>query len=402
MTLIISGPGFSGKSEFIKSRGAGLVDFGPDFEVHFLAPAIKNPSVLEEEGAILHANMSGVRMKEGTPSQALFARIAAQETTHAVLLVTPQTLLLERIHLLGAASGRTSEQLKVADTQASGNLEVYFARMLGYFDALNVPVTLIESQPDGFAHLDRADINATLAKEVTQTKTTYSRGAIKALLEEASYARYHRVELPFGLRARGQAVSERFPLFFPKDMTGWSMLDIGSAHGAFAFEAERRGATVTAYERSPDRLAFSKKLGEILGSNVALESHDFLEIDTPERYDMVLLANVLHHLPDAEIALRKAIAITKRALVIEYPTLQDPKFAEQEMKMNVGPVLSDNIHLFSRVSLYPSSNEGRVIAICTPIRDRAPVIWPTRNPQNKGGSPRPAHERDTAPPRAKG
>jgi 2-polyprenyl-3-methyl-5-hydroxy-6-metoxy-1,4-benzoquinol methylase len=61
---------------------------------------------------------------------------------------------------------------------------------------------------------------------------------------------YHTVELPGGLVTPGsydyRAVVPNFG--FPVDMTGMSVLDIGSATGFWAFEFERRGARVTSVE----------------------------------------------------------------------------------------------------------------------------------------------------------
>jgi tRNA (mo5U34)-methyltransferase len=66
----------------------------------------------------------------------------------------------------------------------------------------------------------------------------------------ADYYWYHTVDLGDGFVTPGdydfRDTVERFP--FPADMTGMTVLDVGSATGFFAFEFERRGAAVTSVE----------------------------------------------------------------------------------------------------------------------------------------------------------
>jgi tRNA (mo5U34)-methyltransferase len=68
--------------------------------------------------------------------------------------------------------------------------------------------------------------------------------------EAGDYYWYHTVELPHGLVTPGQYDFRRslrsFP--FPQDMRGMRVLDVGSATGFFAFEFEKRGASVVSVE----------------------------------------------------------------------------------------------------------------------------------------------------------
>jgi tRNA (mo5U34)-methyltransferase len=65
-----------------------------------------------------------------------------------------------------------------------------------------------------------------------------------------NYYWYHTVELPHGLVTPGQYDFRQslscFP--FPADMRGMRVLDVGSATGFFAFEFEKRGASVVSVE----------------------------------------------------------------------------------------------------------------------------------------------------------
>jgi tRNA (mo5U34)-methyltransferase len=65
-----------------------------------------------------------------------------------------------------------------------------------------------------------------------------------------NYYWYHTVELPHGLVTPGvYDFRQSLPCFpFPEDMRGMRVLDVGSATGFFAFEFEKRGASVVSVE----------------------------------------------------------------------------------------------------------------------------------------------------------
>jgi tRNA (mo5U34)-methyltransferase len=70
------------------------------------------------------------------------------------------------------------------------------------------------------------------------------------LAEAEKYYWYHTIDLPHGLVTPGlYDFRETVPAFqFPGDMSGATVLDVGSATGFFAFEFERRGARVVSVE----------------------------------------------------------------------------------------------------------------------------------------------------------
>jgi tRNA (mo5U34)-methyltransferase len=78
----------------------------------------------------------------------------------------------------------------------------------------------------------------------------YDHPAARAVPDIALYHWYHTVDLGNGLLTPGQydyrESVKAFP--FPEDMTGATLLEVGSATGFFSFEAERRGARVTSVE----------------------------------------------------------------------------------------------------------------------------------------------------------
>lgn len=132
---------------------------------------------------------------------------------------------------------------------------------------------------------------------------------------------------------------------FPEDMAGMTVLDVGRSSGFFAFEFERRGATVYATELPPtiskDHVSEPPKLTEdnirrrgstrkkcfdpetgmrwdfylarkILGSNVKslhLKIEELSE-DQYGRFDLVFAGSLLNHVRDIAGALKKLYSVT--------------------------------------------------------------------------------------------
>jgi tRNA (mo5U34)-methyltransferase len=93
---------------------------------------------------------------------------------------------------------------------------------------------------------------------------------------------------------------------FPKDLTGLSVLDIGTTNGAMAFEAERRGSKdVTAVDISDENHYGFRKIADLLGSNVKFKQASVYELpEVLERtYDVIIFWGVLYHLRHPLLAL---------------------------------------------------------------------------------------------------
>jgi SAM-dependent methyltransferase len=222
---------------------------------------------------------------------------------------------------------------------------------------------------------------------------TFSRDAIVELLQERRFG-YHRIELPYGLHTRGQDRSETRDLVLPESLAGKSVLDVGSAHGYFSFEAEARGAArVVGAEIAEERFRDALLLKEIKGSSVEFIQRDIVRDPLDEQFDYVLLLNVLHHLYDPIGALRQLASITRERLIIEFPTLEDSKFQKSldsalprdydeyplvgvsSMREGVGQtfvftpsaiqrILMDHDPLFEDIEILESPMPGRAIALC--------------------------------------
>jgi tRNA (mo5U34)-methyltransferase len=150
---------------------------------------------------------------------------------------------------------------------------------------------------------------------------------------------YHTIDLGHGVISpgivdnRAEVASSRLP----DDLTGKRCLDVGTFDGFWAFEMERRGATVVALDlESLEDMDFplrrrqeraqqamdvrgTQQIGqafnvaqEILGSQVRREILSVYDL-APERlglFDLVLLGDIIVHLRDPELALERARSVT--------------------------------------------------------------------------------------------
>ena len=153
-------------------------------------------------------------------------------------------------------------------------------------------------------------------------QTTWSEEQVRDLLRREHFA-YQRIELPYGLSTGGDDRSGTARAIFPDDMTGKTVLDVGSKYGFFCFEALRRGAKrAVGVDVDSESLRKSRLLADCLGAHGA--SFEFLDIESDpidETFDYVLCLNVLHHLRNPIAALDRLIKLTRERLVLEVAAL---------------------------------------------------------------------------------
>jgi tRNA (mo5U34)-methyltransferase len=163
---------------------------------------------------------------------------------------------------------------------------------------------------------------------------------------------YHTIDLGHGITTPGfDDTLRRIELLeLPKDLSGWSVLDIGAWDGALSFEAERRGAArVLATDSfcwsgegwgTKDGFEFARKA---IGSRVEDQDIDVLEL-SPERvgtFDMVLFVGVLYHMRHPLLALERVSSVTDKLLVLDtHVSLVDQD--EPMMRFYPGTELNDD------------------------------------------------------------
>ena len=158
---------------------------------------------------------------------------------------------------------------------------------------------------------------------------------------------YHTIELAPGLVTQGmfdhRPLVERFGL--PGDLSGRRALDVGTFDGFWAFELERRGATVVAIDvddtrdydwppryrrREPETRGESFRIARELRGSHAERVATTIYDATPEKlggtFDLVFVGAVLIHVRDPMLALERLAELCRGQLVLaeEYSRRLEP------------------------------------------------------------------------------
>ena len=156
-------------------------------------------------------------------------------------------------------------------------------------------------------------------------------GKIRKFIESTNFDGYQRIELPYDFIVPGtdkRSWAER--IFDGIDFNNKTVLDVGSAYGAFSYEAIRRGANkVVALENGKKRFPIAKKISELMQQNIIVLNKDVEGGLIDEKYDITLLLNIIHHLLDPIYTIRKLGKATKELLIVEFPTLSNKKFIKR-------------------------------------------------------------------------
>jgi tRNA (mo5U34)-methyltransferase len=142
---------------------------------------------------------------------------------------------------------------------------------------------------------------------------------------------WHSIDLGNGVVTPGQKTPEAMAiesaLFFdPVDLTGRSVLDVGTWNGGFAIEAKRRGAgRVLATDSYCWRDAFYKGWETfeltISATGLDIESREIdateISVETVGSFDVVLFLGVFYHLFNPISTLRRLAAVTQEVMIVE-------------------------------------------------------------------------------------
>jgi tRNA (mo5U34)-methyltransferase len=146
---------------------------------------------------------------------------------------------------------------------------------------------------------------------------------------------FHNLHLPDGrTTAPGHPLGD-FPAFkwrqlegaLPRDLSGWSALDVGCNAGFYAFELARRGADVTAIDVDEHYLRQGRWACALYGLEERVEFRRLHVYDlarSNDRFDLVLFMGILYHLRYPLLGLDIVAEKTHRLLVLQ--TLTAPGF----------------------------------------------------------------------------
>jgi tRNA (mo5U34)-methyltransferase len=163
---------------------------------------------------------------------------------------------------------------------------------------------------------------------------------------------YHRIELGPGFTTPGvhdspAALAQLDALGLPADCRGLRVLDVGCRDGFFAFELERRGATVVGLDYAEPTATGFAIAAEILGSHVEYVVDNVYNLSS-ERYgtfDLALFLGVLYHLRNPMLALDRVRGVVKPGAALWVETQMTPNAALASL---VEPIWQ----LFPRDTLY--------------------------------------------------
>jgi 2-polyprenyl-3-methyl-5-hydroxy-6-metoxy-1,4-benzoquinol methylase len=149
------------------------------------------------------------------------------------------------------------------------------------------------------------------------TSSTWTKAQVEQLLAEEEFL-YQRVELPHGLATPGRDRMPTARRIYPQNLSGKSVLDVGSYLGFFCFEALRRGAErAVGFEADAESVRKARRLADCLGLHPEF-IHGDVEYDAlPGRFDYVICLNVLHHFRDPLAVLEKFARAVRHTLVLE-------------------------------------------------------------------------------------
>ena len=144
---------------------------------------------------------------------------------------------------------------------------------------------------------------------------------VEALRREVASVRWwHTIDLGHGVVTPGEggspALLERMRM--PADLSGKTVLDIGTFDGFFAFEAERRGAdrVVAVDHREPPGFRIAHRA---LDSRVEFRQADVMDLSAADLgvFDVVFFLGVIYHLANPMHALERVRDVTGDLMILE-------------------------------------------------------------------------------------
>lgn len=102
-------------------------------------------------------------------------------------------------------------------------------------------------------------------------------------------------------------------LHLSENLDGLRVLDIGASDGFYSFEAERRGAEVTAVDSCPSDQTGFDVARDILGAKTRFVQENIYDLPSLSlgRFDIIFFMGVIYHLPDPYLALEIVRSLTK-------------------------------------------------------------------------------------------
>lgn len=143
---------------------------------------------------------------------------------------------------------------------------------------------------------------------------------------------FHNLHLPNGVQTAPDHYFGDFPKFkwndikkfIPKDLSGWSALDIGCNAGFYSFELAKRGADVVGIDLDPHYLRQAKWAAKEMGlsDKVTFKQRQVYDLTRMRRsFDIIIFMGVFYHLRYPMLALDIVCQKVKKMIVFQTLTM---------------------------------------------------------------------------------
>lgn len=156
---------------------------------------------------------------------------------------------------------------------------------------------------------------------------------------------YHRFEVAPGVFTPGfsdcnQMLERVNP---PKNLRGKRVLDLGTRDGFFAFEMERRGASVVAIDYVPSHVSGFDVMRTFYKSKVRFLHQSFEHLNHEEigTFDLVLFLGLLYHLRNPLGALDRVRGLCNGSLILETQCIDECFLSENGNPATLGSYHAD-------------------------------------------------------------
>ncbi len=192
---------------------------------------------------------------------------------------------------------------------------------------------------------------------------------------------YQDIELPSGIRVSGYSKSNETwkRLSTAIDFKDKSVLDVGCFHGFFLFKASEAGAReLLGIDISQPAIDVAKRIAWLRNSKALFVQADICRFRPEQRYDIILVLNVLHHIQDLHAALGN-ISQAGNLVVFEIPTKQENAIVRALTKAGFQPMQRLSSHRDERLILILANNQNQTALFPRASRRYSYNYWRARS-----------------------